>query len=340
MTMKPLSFKRFINRLHMSFFTGAVVLAAATVAAPASAEDKPLDWPKAPVTFIAPFSPGGGGDTLVRLYANQMSKVLGTTIIVENRPGAGGNIGTAVAAKATPDASTLVFGTTGTMGTNHALYQKPGFSIDDFDPIAIFGTTSLSFVVSKNSGFGSVKEIIEHAKKNPKKLTCATAGNGTISHIACAMFQQMANIEVEAIPYRSGSQAVMDLRTDRVSFLIDVIPYLVPHIKDGAIRPLAVTMAKRVPALPDTPTMSEAGVPGYEVFTWDGVFTRKGAPVERLDKLHATVTKVTSDSEFRRTMQDRGTVLETMSRKEFAELVKKEHVRMVSFTKKLGITIE
>jgi tripartite-type tricarboxylate transporter receptor subunit TctC len=318
---------------------GALMFVAATTVGYASAAPS-LDWPKGPITFIVPFSPGGGGDTLARLYGHQLNKNLGVPIIVDNRPGAGGNIGTGLAARAKPDANTVVFGTTGTMGTNHALYQKPGFAVDDFDPIAIFGKTPLAFVVSKNSPFRTVQDVISFAKKNPKKLTCASAGNGTISHIACAMFQQMANVEIEHIPYRSGSQAVIDLRSDRISLLIDVTPYLVPYIKENSIRALAVTLNKRTLTLPDTPTMIESGLPNYDLFTWDGIFTRRGAPTERLERLHTAVTTAVNDPDFRKTMADRGTILEVMSRKEFTELVKTEHVRMVAFTKKLGVTID
>lgn len=297
------------------------------------------DWPGGPITVIAPFSPGGGGDTLARLYANEISKSLGVTIVVENKPGAGGNIGTTAASRATPDGNTLAYGTNGTMGTNHALYNRPGYSISDFEPIALFGKISLVFTVSTDSSFHSVEDLIAEAKKNPDMLTCASGGNGTTSHLACAMFQKLAGIKVQHVPYRSSSAALVDMMSGRISFLIDVMPFLAPQIKDGKVRALAVTMTERVPALPEVPTMTEAGVDGYDLFAWDGIFALAGTPPARLDKLHAAVESVLNDQAFQGVMAARGAILETMSREAFTDFVKKEHDRMGALVRELGIQI-
>lgn len=153
------------------------MLASTLAAVPAIAAD---NWPNGPLTVIAPFSPGGGGDTLVRLYGHQLSGVLNTTVIVENKPGAGGNIGTAVASRAEANGNTLVYGTNGTMGTNHALYRQPGYTLDDFDPIALFGKISLVFTVSSDSPFNSVNDIVTHAKANP---VMAMAARRTVASV-------------------------------------------------------------------------------------------------------------------------------------------------------------
>ena len=341
MSRSKFSITPFTRRGARLFAQGAIAaLAAVTiVGGPASAATS-QKWPDGPITFIVPFSPGGGGDTLVRLYANQLTKTMNQNFIVENRPGAGGNIGTVAAAKAKPDGNTIVFGTAGTMGTNHALYKNPGFSLDDFDPVAIFGTTSLALVVSPESKFKNVADLVDYAKRHPKELTCASGGNGTISHLACAMVQQMAGVEIEHIPYKGTSTALIDIRSGRISFIIDVTPPLMPHINSGAVRALAVTSAERIPALPDTPTMDEAGLKGYEVFTWDGIFAPKGTPAERLDYLHAGVEKAIKDPDFNKTMTERGTILQTMSRADFQALVKKEYDRMGAVVKSLGVTID
>lgn len=335
------SIKHLSRRIPRLFAQTAVATVASTtlLAGPASAAPE-KNWTDGPITFIVPFSPGGGGDTLVRLYAAQLDKTLGQRFIVENRPGAGGNIGTVTASKARPDGNTIVFGTAGTMGTNHALYKNPGFSMDDFDPVAIFGTTSLALVVSSDSPFQSLADLLDYAKQHPKDLTCASGGNGTISHLACAMVQQMAGVEIEHIPYKGTSTALIDIRSGRISFIIDVTPPLMPHINSGVVSALAVTSASRIPALPDTPTMGEAGIPNYEIFTWDGIFAPKGTPENRLDYLHAGVEKAIQDPEFAKNMTARGTILQTMSRAEFAALVKKEHDRMGAVVKSLGITID
>lgn len=318
---------------------GQATLALAAVVAAPLASSQPQDWPKGPVTFVAPFSPGGGGDTLTRLFANEFGKTLGATLIVENRPGAGGNIGTAAVARATPDGNTVIFGTMGTMGTNHALYKNPGYSIDDFEPVALFGHTALALVVGNNSPFRSVADIIAAAKKDPGTLSCASGGNGTVSHLACALLQQMAGIELNHIPYKNAAGAYVDMMSDRVSFMIDVMTPLTPQIKGGKLRALAVSMKERVPALPDTPTIA-ATVPGYEIYSWDGMFAPKGVPAARLDKLNATVNAALKSPEFSQTMASRGYTLTPKPRKEFAEFVKQQHVRMGELVRKMGITLD
>lgn len=323
--------------------TRRAALLMATLVAPAVAfaqpAAQPSDWPKDPITFVAPFSPGGGGDTLTRLFGNELGKALGSTIIVENRPGAGGNIGTAYVAKAAPDGNTVIFGTMGTMGTNHALYKKTGYSVDDFEPVAMFGTTALALVVGPNSPFRSVADIIAYGKKNPGGLSCAFGGNGTVSHLACAMLEQMAGIEVNAIPYKASSAAYVDLMSDRVSFMIDVVPPLAAQVKGGKLRALAVSLKQRIPMLPDTPTIADT-VPGYEIFSWDGLFAPKGTPAARLDKLHDAVARSLANPEFRETMTNRGYTLTNMPRKEFADFVKKEYVRMGDVVRKIGVTLD
>lgn len=297
------------------------------------------DWPKEPVTFVAPFSPGGGGDTLARAFAHQLALALGTPVIVENRPGAGGNIGTASVARAAPDGQTLVFGTMGTMGTNHALYKKTGYGVDDFEPVAMFGSTALALVVGPNSPLRTVNDIVGHAKRHPGQLSCASGGNGTVSHLACALLQQMSGIELNHIPYKASSAAYVDLMADRVSFMIDVMPSLSPQISSGKLRAVAVSMRQRLPALPDTPTIAES-VPGYEIVSWDGLFAPKGTPVARLDRLHDAVTQALGSAEFGQTMSGRGYQLTVMPRKAFADFVRQEQVRMGGVVRKMGISLD
>ncbi|WP_051237420.1 Bug family tripartite tricarboxylate transporter substrate binding protein [Ottowia thiooxydans] len=297
-------------------------------------------WPTAPITFVAPFSAGGGGDTLTRLYGLQLNQILNVPIIVDNKPGAGGNIGTTFAAKAAPDGQTVVFGTMGTMGTNHFLYKRTGFSINDFEPVALFGTTGLAMVVPKDSPYKSVRDMITYGKANPGKLTCASGGNGTASHLACAMFQQQAGIEVSHIPYKASAAAIVDVLSQRISFFIDVTPVLAPQINDGALRALAVTTKKRLPAFPKVPTLAESGLPDYEMFSWDGMFAPKGTPADRLNRLHGAVQTALKNPEFNKRMTDRGIVLQTMSREDFSALVLREYARMGTVVKSLGVTVD
>ncbi|OVZ57862.1 ABC transporter substrate-binding protein [Pigmentiphaga sp. NML080357] len=317
----------------------ALALFAATATGPAAAGNDAA-WPQRPLTMIVPFVAGGGGDTLARLYARELEKQIRQPIIIDNRAGAGGNIGTAVAARATPDGQTLVFGTNGTMATNHWLYKSVGYAPDDFEPVARFSVISMVLFVSPESPFNSVQELIGFAKKHPGELTCASAGNGTASHMACGLLQQMAKVDFTHVPYKGGAPASTDVRSGRVSFMIDVAPYLVPLARSKQIKVLAVSTPQRIPALPDVPTIAESGVPGYELFAWDGLFAPRGTPSERLDRLHQAVNAVLSDPAFDRAMQERGSINSPMSRGEFAAFVHKEYQRLGEIVKLTGARVD
>ena len=331
---------RFTQLLHWPRLAkGALATAAAAALALGSGAARAEDWPSGPITYIVPFLVGGGGDTIARMYGNQVAKQMGANFVTENRPGAGGNIGTALVARAKPDGNTLLFGTNGIMGTNLVLYKHPGFKLDDFEPVAIFGQTPLVFIVSNDSPFHSVADLVAYAKQHPDELTCGSAGNGTASHIACEMLQQEAHIKVRHIPFQGGSAALIDLRAQRISFMIDVMTYLVPQIKGGAVRALGVTMTRPVEALPNVPPVS-ASVPGFETYVWDGLFAPKGTPADRLDKLHAAMDRAADDSAFTRQMGNNGDIVPHMSRADFAAFVKQEAVRTGGIVKKLGAQID
>ncbi len=337
MTFQPSRQARRLGSTYLLVLATTLALVATTLRAQTTTG---TDWPSAPIKFVVPFTAGGGGDTLARLYGQQIAKVMGANIVIENKPGAGGNIGTVAAAKAPADGNTVLFGTNGTMGTNLALYRNPGFTVNDFEPVGMFGVTSLVLVVDKDSPYRSVADIVNDAKKKGGKTFCANAGNGTASHLACTMLQQVAGIDIEHIALRGGAAAIVELRAGRVPFLIDVTPYLTPQIQSGALRALGVTAGQRLPNMPETPTLAESGLPGFELVAWDGLFAPKGTPADRLDKLYAAVNTTVSDPEFRKSMMERGTLLRQMPRKEFAEYVRKESVRMGALARKLGVTLD
>lgn len=316
-------------------------MAAAVFATAACAQSAvgPLDWPKGPITLVVPFSPGGGGDTIARTFAGPLALALRTSVVVENRPGAGGNVGTVSAARAPADGNTIVFGTMGTMGTNHALYKKTGYSIDDFEPVALLGSTALALVVGPNASVRTVKDLVAQGHRHPGQLSCASGGNGTVSHLACALLQQMAGVEFNHVPYKSASAAYIDLMQDRVSFMIDVLPPLAPHIAGGRLRAVAVSTTQRLPALPETPTIAES-IPGYEIASWDGLFAPKGTPADRLERLHDAVGMALTSAELVKSMRSRGYMAAAMPRKDFADFVRTEHVRMVGMVRKMGISLD
>jgi len=297
-------------------------------------------YPNRAVTVIVPFLAGGGGDTLARIVTNGLTKELGQSIIVENRPGAGGNIGTAQAVRAQPDGYTLAYGTNGTGAINHLIYKDPGYSLDDLEPISRLTTITAAFAVSSESQFQSVEDVISHAKANPGVMTCGSAGNGTTSHIACELFKQMAGLEIVHIPYRGGAAALTDLIGGRIDILIDVMPNLAGQIAGGKLRALAVTMEERVASHPDVPTMNEAGVPGYYFVAWDALHAPKGTPTEVLDTLNARVKAMLEQPETAATLTDRGATPAPTSREELRDFMKSEYDRLSDIVKQANVQVD
>uniref|UniRef100_UPI0035A080D6 Bug family tripartite tricarboxylate transporter substrate binding protein n=1 Tax=Achromobacter insuavis TaxID=1287735 RepID=UPI0035A080D6 len=255
----------------MTPFKTSIRLAAACLALAAGPTlAQTANWPTHAITLVVPFAAGGGGDTLARLVAEPLARELGQSIIVENRPGAGGNIGTSIAARANPDGYTLSYGTNGTQATNHWLYKSPGYAPGDFEPISRFTVIAAALVVNATDDrFKSLAQLLDYAKSHPGELTCGSAGNGTSSHLACELLNQMAGVKIMHNPYKGGSAAMTDLLGGRISLLIDVMPNVSGQIAAGKLRALGVTTPERVRSNPDIPTMSEAGVKGYEFFAWD-----------------------------------------------------------------------
>lgn len=298
-------------------------------------------WPTHAITLVVPFAAGGGGDTLARLVAEPLSRELGQSIIVENRPGAGGNIGTSIAARAAPDGYTLSYGTNGTQATNHWLYKSPGYKPNDFEPISRFTVIAAALVVNgTDERFKTLAQLVDYAKSHPGELTCGSAGNGTSSHLACELLNQMAGIKVMHIPYKGGGAAMTDLLGGRISFLIDVMPNVSGQIAAGKLRALAVTTPERVASNPDIPTLSEAGVKGYEFFAWDGLYAPKGTPAAVLDKLNAAVNRALQQPEVKKALESRGAIPSPTSRQSLAEFGAEEYTRLGKVVKTAGAAID
>ena len=298
-------------------------------------------WPTHAITLVVPFAAGGGGDTLARLVAEPLSRELGQSIIVENRPGAGGNIGTSIAARANPDGYTLSYGTNGTQATNHWLYKTPGYAPSDFEPISRFTVIAAALVVNgTDDRFKSLDQLLAYAKSRPGELTCGSAGNGTSSHLACELLNQMAGIKVMHIPYKGGGAAMTDLLGGRISFLIDVMPNVSGQIAAGKLRALAVTTPERVASNPDIPTMNEAGVKGYEFFAWDGLYAPKGTPPEVLDKLNAAVNKALQRPDVKKMLESRGAIPSPTTRQTLKDFGAEEYTRLGKVVKTAGAAID
>ena len=264
-------------------------------------------YPSKPIKVIVPFTAGGGGDILARLVMLRVAKELGQPIIFENLAGAGGNVGSAVAARAPADGYTLLYGTNGTLAINQTIYKSPGFNpLKDFEPVSQLTQLAAMVVVRPTLAVNSMAELTKLLKANPGKYSFGSAGNGTTSHLAGEIYKSRAGVAVVHIPYRGGAQAMTDLIGGQVDMMIEVMPNAALQAKAGRVKPLAVTTAKRVAAWPDVPTIAESGLPGFEVSAWDAIVVPAGTPRAIVDKINAAIHKASLDAELRSQLQQRG----------------------------------
>jgi tripartite-type tricarboxylate transporter receptor subunit TctC len=311
-----------------------LVLASVT---PAAAQS----YPDRPIRVIVPFPAGGGGDTLARLVMNKVGEVLGTTIVIDNRAGAGGNIGTEAAARAEPDGYTLAYGTNGTHAINHSLYKRTGFDpINDFAPISRLTQIALILVVHPGVPAASVSELLTHLKANPGKVNFASAGNGTSSHLAGELFKSVTGVNIVHVPYRGGALAMTDLIAGQVQMMVEVMPNAYPQVEGGKLRGLAVTTAKRWPTAPAIPTFAEAGIAGYEVTAWDALFAPRSTPKPVIDKLNSAVRKALDDAQLRAALLARGAEPIASSPEELSRHVANEVERWGKVVRASGATID
>jgi tripartite-type tricarboxylate transporter receptor subunit TctC len=264
----------------------AVTVALGALGALAAGTLHAQDYPSRPLRVIVPFSPGGAVDGPMRLIAQELSKQLGQAVVVENRPGAGATIGTEAVAKAPADGYTLLLASQ-TNAISATLYPKLSFDpIEDFAPISLIGREPGVIVVNPSVPVKTLQEFIVYVKARPGQIDYASSGNGSGQHLFAALLASMTGMKMNHIPYRGSGQATTDLLGGQVQMSIPGLAGMLGHIKAGKLRALAVTGAKRAPQLPDVPTMSEAGVPGYEAYVWMGLLAPKGTPAPIIDKLN------------------------------------------------------
>ncbi|MFS2034307.1 Bug family tripartite tricarboxylate transporter substrate binding protein [Polaromonas sp. CT11-55] len=304
---------RFPHRLPPSAFwlrhlllTYTAAMATLALLAPAAHAQSATAYPNKPIKLIVPFPAGGGGDTLARLVMLRAAKELGQPIVVENLGGAGGNVGSAAAAKAPADGYTLLYGTNGTHAINHAIYKSPGFSVRDFEPVSQLTRIAAMVVVRPTLQVNSMAELTKLLKANPGKYTFGSAGNGTTSHLAGEIYKSRAGLAVVHIPYRGGAQAMTDLMGGQVDMMIEVMPNAAPQAKGGRVKPLAVTTATRVAGWPELPTIAESGLAGFDVSAWDAIFVPAGTPRPIVNRLNDAIHKALADPELRAQLQSRG----------------------------------
>ena len=316
----------------------AAVFAAATLFASAPAHAL---YPDKPVKLIVPFVAGGGGDILARTMMAKVQEALGQTIIIDNRGGAGGNIGTAAAARAEPDGYTLAYGTNGTHAINQALYASTGFDpIKDFEPISRLSEIALLMVVNPQAlPVKSPAELVAYLKANPGKVNVATAGQGTSSHLASEMFKAATGTEFLTVHYRGGGPAMTDMISGQMHLMIEIMPNAFPQVEGGKLKGLAVSTATRWPATPDIPTIKESGI-DLTFAAWDAVFAPKGTPKEVIATVNAAIKKALADPELQKNLLARGARATPSTPEELAAHVASELPRWGAVVKASGAKSE
>ncbi len=299
----------------------ALALAAAT-ASPAAHADSP--YPSKPVKLIVGFAPGGTTDVIARVIAQKLSASMGQQFIVDNRSGAGSNLGAQAVAKADPDGYTL-YASSVANTINMSLYPNPGYDFaKGMVPVAMFAKVPNLLVVHPGLPVKTVPEYIAYAKAHPGKLSFASSGNGSSIHLSGELFKVMAKVDLLHVPYRGSGPAVSDLVGGQVQSMFDNLPSALPQVKGGKLRAIAVTSAKRSPALPDVPTIAESGLPGYDVQSWFALNAPPKTPPEIVAKLNAEVNKVLSSKDVQDRLAELGAVATTMSPAEYGSFIDAE----------------
>jgi tripartite-type tricarboxylate transporter receptor subunit TctC len=305
-------------------------------------------WPTKPVRIVVPFAPGGTTDLLARAMAPELQKAFGQAFIIDNRTGAGGNVGADIVAKSPADGYTLLMGTVGTHGINRALYDKLPFDpIKDFAPISLVAAVPNVMVVNTEyaqaQGINNVQDFIRVAKANPGKLNMASSGNGTSIHLAGELFKSMTGTYMIHFPYRGSGPALMDMVGGNMNVMFDNLPSALQQIKSGKLKALAVTSAQRSPALPDVPTVAQAGGPalkGFEASSWFGLLAPAGTPPEIVNRIQQEVAKSLATPAMKEKMAAQGAIPGGNTPAEFAKLIEDEHKKWAVVVKTSGAKVD
>src|SRR5262245_24031130 len=315
----------------------AVALMLASFASAAGAQT----WPTKPIRMIAPFPAGGLVDVLARAVGEELAKTLGQPVIVENRPGAGGNIGADVVAKAEPDGHTLLMTSPGIQSINEFLYKSMPFDPDKaFVPISLVADMPMIVVVQPTIGAKKLQELVAHARANPDKLNFGSAGIGTTGHLGQALLTHVANIKITHVPYRGAAPSVTDLIGGRIDGVVDNPPTVISHIRAGAIIPLAVAAKERMSLLPDVPAATEAGLPDWQASSWFGVVAPAGTSPEIVKRLHAEIAQAVQAPSMQRFTSQSGARMVGNTPAEFAKLIVDERKKWGEIVRAANISAE
>ena len=298
-------------------------------------------FPTKPIRMVVGFAPGGANDTLARILALELNRSLGQTVIVDNRPGAGGTIGADVVAKAPPDGHTLLLGSTGTNGIAPSLYAKlPYDQMKDLAPVSLVARSANLVVVNPSMPVKNVRELVALAKTQPGKLNYASSGVGSTLHLAMELFKSMAGVNIVHVPYKGDALALSDVIVGNVDMSLLPIPPALPQAKAGKLRILAISSAKRISTLPDVPTVAESGVPGYDFSSWYGVFAGGATSGETIERLSQEVAKAVAQPQVKSAIDKQGVEPASSSPAEFRRLVSSEIAKWGKVVKAVGVKVE
>ena len=294
-------------------------------------------YPSRPILAIVPFPPGGGVDTIARILQPKMQELLGQPVVIENRPGASAIVGTNFVARAAPDGYTVLFTLNPHVVNAHLYKELPYDPLSDFSPISLIATTANILVVNPKVNATSVQQLIALARAQPGTLNFGTAGVGSPFHLAGALFNAIADIKIVDVPYKGGPQATVDLLSGRVQVMFGNLFNILPYVKSGQVRALAVTSAKRLAVMPDLPTVAESGVPGYEFKSWFGALAPAKTPPEIVQRLNAAIRAAIESSEVKQQIAVQGAELVGSTPEEFSAFLKKEMSKWSGVIKKTGL---
>ena len=298
-------------------------------------------YPSKPIRFVVAFPPGGGTDIIARTIGTRLGERFGQQVIIDNRPGAGGNIGTDIVAKAPPDGYTILMGSVGPLAINASLMGKLAFDpLRDFAPVTLCDAVPNMLVLNPAVAAGSVKELIAFAKARPGEINYASSGLGTPAQLAGALFNSMAGVKLVHIPYKGGVLALTEVMAGRVQLMFSTMPPALPHVKAGKLKALAVTSVQRSPAMPELPTVAEAALPGFEAITWHGVVAPAGTPGTIVARLNTEIVGILRVPEVKERLAAQGAEAASTTPAQFAAYIRTEAVKWAKVVRESGARAE
>jgi tripartite-type tricarboxylate transporter receptor subunit TctC len=305
------------------------------------ASARAAEYPTRPVTLIVAFTPGGPSDVLARIVGKKLEQLLGQPFVIENRPGAGGNIAAEIAAHAAADGHTLLMGNNSILATNASLYRKIGYDAGkDFAPISLIGSQANILVVNPGVPVRSMAELIALARTQPGKLNFASSGYGAAAHLAGELFKAQAHVDIQHVAYKGAAPALQDVIAGHVQMMFATAASVVGHVRDGLVRPLAVTTLKRTAVLPDVPTIDELGLAGFDATTWHGLVAPAATPPQIIEALHRATVTALADADVRKALGDLGVDMVGSSPAEFTAYIKSEIPKWSAVVKAAGARLD